>query len=147
MWADVNDEEGADINDKKICVDVGGVAFYTMRSTLMKSAYFQRRLVEEEDYIFVDRDPFVFYYILNFLRSNSIHISNEEHALIEALKTESKFYGIIGLEYSLPQTSSKNIMQELIAELKQIKQNLQNSHIRNNHSKNTPKHRTNTETW
>lgn len=72
-------------------VNVGGYIFTTKRDTLLKSNYFRAILpcVQPTEPIFVDKNPLVFPYILDALRSfTNIHLIPEQYV------TYIDFFGI-----------------------------------------------------
>ena len=71
MWSD--QEEPPSQMDFKVCVEVSGVYFYTLNSTLQKCPYFKEIEISQDDIIFVDREPSLFPYILNYLRTGLLN--------------------------------------------------------------------------
>lgn len=91
-------------NVDKIILDVGGVYFETKRTTLLNSSeYFDILLSNEEDVYFVDRDPFAFQVVLNFLRQGTLHLSCEDPATIDFLLSEAQYYKLSSLQTELMQ--------------------------------------------
>ncbi len=88
-----------------IKLNVGGTLFHTTRETLTKtqdsfftamlSGRFQQ-LVDQEGYIFIDRDGDRFKHILNYLRTNTIHLPRHANKLYkyEDIIEEAEFYGL-----------------------------------------------------
>lgn len=90
-------------DDKLITLNVSGKKFVTWESTLKKhpktllgsemlSVYFDTRRSE----YFIDRDPHMFRYILNFYRAGKLHASSED--CTHSFKEELDFYGICSNE-------------------------------------------------
>ena len=98
---DYNDENILD----KIKINVGGTIFETNKSTATKS-YFLRQLINNNTYIFVDRDPDNFKHILNFMRDRNYKVP---HTLRYELEFYKINYSIINLEYIFP----KNFINSL----------------------------------
>ena len=63
-------------------------------------------LVDDKGSIFIDRDPGLFTYVLNYLRTKEIHLPETEGG-IRGLVHESEFYGIT------PLTQQLKLVQEL----------------------------------
>ena len=91
---------------KKITLDVGGSRFSTFKSNLLsqQETFFTAMLsgrfnfqLEEDGSIFIDRDPFVFRHILNFLRGQKINFSLLSPAEKESLIEDADFYQISAL--------------------------------------------------
>tara|TARA_B100000482_G_C12612607_1_gene299749 strand:+ start:3143 stop:3565 length:423 start_codon:yes stop_codon:yes gene_type:complete len=121
IWADAQEETK---DDTKICVDVGGILFYTFESTLRKSPYFQIHLTNEKiqsQYIFIDRDAFTFNYILTYLRTGTI-LNCEDKFTHDCLKEDAKFFKLENMEKSLLHMKiEKTDGNDLINELKHIR--------------------------
>lgn len=106
--------------DKVITVNVGGKLFTTMKSNLKKSKFFnvifENKLectVDENNRIFVDRDPDLFSIILNYLRTNKI--KNIENVDIEAYNEELDFYQldvpkIVKLSYEIDTSKHRRVV-------------------------------------
>ena len=125
MWSDESEEKIV-YNDCKICIDVSGVYFYTLKSTLYKCPYFQNMHLKENEIIFLDREPSIFPYILNYLRNNESTIICEDKYLLNQLKIEAKFFQLMHLHKNLEKTPVYSFA-DLISEIRQIKHCLQNS--------------------
>ena len=79
----------------RVRLDVGGQIFVTSRETLVARDTFFRGLVEHvenDDEIFIDRDPTHFRHILNFLRNSPSFPTKVSD--IQQLKAEADFYCI-----------------------------------------------------
>ena len=126
MWSD--HEESVDRKtDFKVCVEVSGVYFYTLHSTLQKCPYFtEMNISSPDDVIFVDREPSLFPYILNYLRTGELCSICEDKTIINQLKSEAKFFGLTNLLKALEKIPSYS-MSDLISEIRQIKHCIQNS--------------------
>lgn len=89
MWGDEED-------DDQVCINAGGMYFWTMRATLNKSPYLKRLSPKGKapngNYMFLDRDPSAFLYVLNYLRNGIVHLGNEDCGFLELLKHEAKVY-------------------------------------------------------
>ena len=79
-------------------LNVGGTKFYTTRSTLLKSGYFRALLSgnfadsrQDDGYLFIDRDPVIFGFILKYLRCDYVSIPTK---YLQELDLESKFLQI-----------------------------------------------------
>lgn len=118
-WSDENDNSS--VEEKKITIDVGGLCFVSLNTTLKKSPYLECQLMSsDEDYIFIDRDPTLFYYILNYLRSGILYLSTDDRNLIEYLKNEASFYGLTELALMIPKCYVQNPINELTFEVKTL---------------------------
>lgn len=117
MWGD--NAEDAKINEKKICVDVGGVQYTTLNTTLMKSSFFLNMFTtNQDDYIFIDRDPALFYYILNYLRTGKIFLATDDKSFLDSIKNEANFYELDELADMIPKCYTTNQIIEILNELK-----------------------------
>jgi hypothetical protein len=85
----------------KVLLNVGGTLFTTTVTTLTKcpdsmfTAMFSGRYQIEKDEqqaIFIDRDPTHFRHILNFLRDNCLTDNMKAPTVISELKAEAKYY-------------------------------------------------------
>ena len=86
-------------NDKQITINVSGRRFSTWESTLKRhpntllgSEAFKQFLDKEKKEYFLDRDPHMFRYILNFYRVGKLHFSMDD--CIDSFQDELSFYGI-----------------------------------------------------
>lgn len=126
-WSDETEE--LDISSQVMCVDVGGVLFYTSVKTLKKSPYFEKELsndIIKNQYIFIDRDPSLFNYVLIYLRTGIVP-SCEEKFTYDTLKEDSKFFKLKDMERLLTaqMKTEKNTMNDLVYEIKQLRLLLQ----------------------
>ncbi len=119
-WSDEDDNNNSVEEEKKITIDVGGLCFVSLNTTLKKSPYLCKLINSNEEYVFIDRDPTLFYYILNYLRSDMIYLSTDDKNLIEYLKNEATFYGLDELALMIPKCYVQNPIHELIFELKSL---------------------------
>ena len=86
--------------DERVKLDVGGVAFVTTRSTLLRIPQtFFARLVSWEPNAnhaaashFIDRDGTHFRYVLNYLRDGQVDLPPNDTALHSELAREAEFY-------------------------------------------------------
>lgn len=83
-----------------IRLNVGGTKYARPKDALEKCQKFKSLLAtgiaNENDEIFIDRDGFIFRYVLQYLRTGELHLDNIEY--LQELKTEAKFYEIASLE-------------------------------------------------
>lgn len=120
-------------NIDKITLNVGGVYFETNRKTLLKtSEFFDNLLSNEEDVYFVDRDPYAFQIILNFLRQGVLYLVTEDPVTIDFLLTESQFYKLSQLQTDLMQRRLRSAEIASEVHTKQHKMSLSNNSRRNN---------------
>ena len=86
--------------DAKVVINVGGRRFVTWKNTLKR---FPQTLLgcdelaarfydKDKDEYFIDRDPHLFRYILNYYRCGKLHRSHED--CIASFEEELEFYGI-----------------------------------------------------
>lgn len=85
--------------DKRITINVSGRRFCTWDSTLKKypntllgSEAIKLYFDDDKKEYFLDRDPHMFRYILNFYRDGKLHLSSED--CFGAFHEELRFYGI-----------------------------------------------------
>lgn len=85
--------------DKRITINVSGRRFCTWDSTLKKypntllgSEAIKLYFDDDKKEYFLDRDPHMFRYILNFYRDGKLHYSYED--CLGAFHEELRFYGI-----------------------------------------------------
>lgn len=85
--------------DKRIVFNVSGCRFETWESTLKRypntvlgSKMIHRFYDEEKNEYFIDRDPYLFKFILNFYRRGKLHCSLEDCPA--AFEEELNFYGL-----------------------------------------------------
>lgn len=88
--------------NEKYSLDVAGFLFFTTKTTLFRSPLLksmieqkEREDSEKEDPspLFVDRDPFVFHHILNYLRSYKLcGVQKEDSVLLDQLRCEASFF-------------------------------------------------------
>lgn len=118
MWGDEQCDDS--ILKKKICVDVGGTTFISLASTLQKSPYLYKELDLESDYLFLDRDPVLFSYILSYLRTGKLFLSTDDKNFLDSLKHEAQFYGLSDLVSLVPKLYVMNPIHELVNEFKAV---------------------------
>ena len=84
--------------DDWFCLNVGGIQFWTTCTTLKTKSSFFSGLVESADLCDrcanIDRDPFHFRYILNYLRGSKCVPSCVQD--LKELRAEADFYGLNG---------------------------------------------------
>lgn len=85
--------------DRQVTINVSGRRFSTWESTLKRhpntllgSDTFKQFLDEEKKEYFLDRDPHMFRYILNFYRVGKLHFSLDD--CLDSFQDELRFYGI-----------------------------------------------------
>ncbi|CAJ0609779.1 unnamed protein product [Cylicocyclus nassatus] len=79
-----------------VVVNVGGKRFHTSLETLMScpGANDEKLCLDySTEEIFIDRDPKMFGYILNYLRDGRVHVPKNGH-VIALLLQEAVFYGL-----------------------------------------------------
>ncbi|EGD75380.1 hypothetical protein PTSG_06457 [Salpingoeca rosetta] len=85
----------------RVQIDVGGTVFTTSKQTLTKfansffaSMFSGRHELQPEDdgSFFVDRDPFVFRHVLNFMRGQPPQLEELSDVELKALKQDAQFY-------------------------------------------------------
>ena len=82
-----------------VTLDIGGTRFEILEDTVKKSEFFakvlkdrkDRRIKQSDGSVFIDRDPFHFRHILNYLRNDRVpqFLSKTD---IEQLTEEANFY-------------------------------------------------------
>jgi len=86
-----------------VYLNVGGVYFATLRSTLGNSESFFRGLVStHRTEYFVDRDPCVFRYVLNWMRG--CRTLPEESWALDELYVEADYYSLMDLKAAVMNT-------------------------------------------
>lgn len=132
-WAALREEQEVQKKNKnrldttqlkgRIKLDVGGTIFTTSLPVLtsIKGTYFDAmfsgrwELQKEEDgTIFIDRDPFVFRYILNFLRGDEPLINLLTPMEKEMLKRDADFYQINQLVDLLNPNNNATLVENLM---------------------------------
>jgi len=106
---------------KPVKLNVGGKIFATSIDTLISSenTYFSIMFSDKwdlkrddrDDTYFIDRDPFVFSYILNFLRTRTISKSHLTPLQLEYLISDAEFYQIESLIRILKPDSKQNVTE------------------------------------
>ena len=111
------------MGDERYYVDIGGFLYVSTYKTLKKSPYLENMLPIEptETPFFVDRDGNAFYYILNFLRNGSVHVSSEDRSFIEFLMGEAQFFGLRKMESQLGKMLEKKKRPDLNDVLQEFK--------------------------
>ncbi|CAJ0588965.1 unnamed protein product [Cylicocyclus nassatus] len=85
-----------------VVLEVGGTRFRTSMKTVKRiidGKKFWEKIAKEFDLygtIYIDRDPKVFGYILNYLRDGSVIVPRDGCTLAQ-IKQEAQFYGITNL--------------------------------------------------
>ena len=110
MWSDELADNFYAEKDFKVCLEVSGIYFFTLKSTLRKCPYFDSLDITHDGCLFIDRDPSYFSYILNFLRNGELNIICEERGVINQLKCEAKFFGLTNLVKILDKTPSYSML-------------------------------------
>ena len=85
--------------EERVALNVGGSYFETKKSTLLRtgSSYFEQRLEQYNhgDLMFIDRDPFHFSIILNYLRNLQISLPIElSKSLLENLYCDAQYFDL-----------------------------------------------------
>ncbi|EGD75412.1 hypothetical protein PTSG_06488 [Salpingoeca rosetta] len=89
------------VPQSRVKLDIGGTVFATSKQTLTKFAksffagmFSGRHELQPEDdgSFFVDRDPFVFRHVLNFMRGQPPKLDRLSKAELEALREDAEFY-------------------------------------------------------
>ena len=106
----------------KVKLNVGGTLFHTTVSTLTSPAAHSSMLhamfahsghfpleLDDKGAVFLDRDPQLFRYVLNFLRDGSLPLSSLSSATKLGLLREARYFGLSGL------------MREVQAEVREMK--------------------------
>jgi hypothetical protein len=76
-----------------ICLNVGGVHYWTDRSTLEASnSFFSALALAPEAEVFIDRDPTYFRHVLNWLRG--VRFLPEDEMQLRELAYEADFYSM-----------------------------------------------------
>ena len=109
-----------------VVLNVGGCLYQTSKETLLKYDNYFRALVEHgncEDIIFIDRDPSLFRYILNWLRGTTV-LPDDTLSLKELLM-ESDFYCMEDMKNEISvriatSTTTLEEMKRLANELKWV---------------------------
>lgn len=85
--------------DRRIVINVSGRKFETWKSTLQKhpktllgSKTMEQYYDPQKKEYFLDRDPYIFKFVLNYFQSGTLHCSTEDCP--EAFKEELSFYGL-----------------------------------------------------
>lgn len=82
----------------RITLNVGGTLFPTLRSTLARSDSFFSGLVaqaNDDEVLFVDRDPTHFRHILNWMRG--VHHIPDDHDAVREIQHEAEYYAMTDL--------------------------------------------------
>ncbi|KAF7456359.1 BTB/POZ domain-containing protein KCTD8 [Cryptosporidium felis] len=126
------------MTDTRIKLNVGGIYYETTRTTLLNandaSNYFSiyllgmERTGEDPREIFIDRNGFLFQYILEYLRTGTIvSIPDKEH-IIKGLLVEADFYLLDSLSSTLTRKLEEQNMNKLNLNL-MVSQNHSQSQI------------------
>jgi hypothetical protein len=84
-----------------IFINVGGVYFQTGRATLRDSGSALLASLLEFDNPFLDRDPALFAFVINFLRTGTLQVFGDGARVLEPLMAEASFYGLPQLELQI----------------------------------------------
>lgn len=129
-WADDLSEQKQRIN-----LDVGGCIFSSLNTTFSKSPYLFRTLtrMSDNEQIFIDRDPSLFYYILFYLRTGKIFLSTDDRSFLDSLVNEFKFYEIPDMTQKILDCYASSPLIGILNELKAYKFTSRNiSRVRDN---------------
>ena len=93
-----------------VYLNVGGVVFQTLRSTLETSTFFEALLRTDPDRyeFFVDRDPTYFRHILNWLRGIR-YVPDDSHTIQELL-WECDYFTLVDMKDALTRVKSRTSM-------------------------------------
>jgi len=115
---------------KPVKLNVGGKLFATSIDTLISSenTYFSIMFSDKwdlkrddrDDTYFIDRDPFVFSYILNFLRTRTISKKHLTPLQLEYLISDAEFYQIESLISILKPDSKQKVAKTVVPAEKAI---------------------------
>jgi len=106
LWEEMATKLDKTLLPTRIKLDVGGTVFATTMSTLTSApntffaAMFSGRFLvkpTEDGAYFVDRDPLVFRYILNYLRGETPNVALLSKIELEQLRADASFYHVEGL--------------------------------------------------
>jgi len=124
-WLQLQQSEGNQTFTSKIKLDVGGKQFSTQLETLTAiggtffSGMFSGKLPvrqEKDGSYFIDRDPLVFSYILNFLRGIYPDLRGMNPREILALKSDSMYYQVEDLQEFLGVKGKKSKLSMSLSE-------------------------------
>ena len=113
--------------DERYYLDVGGVLHVSTLKTFRRSPKLQSLLPDvcEDSVFFIDRDGNAFYYILNFLRNGSIHLTTDDRPFLEFLMGEAAFFGLRTMEAQLQnmllQSKKRSDLSDLTTEIRMIR--------------------------
>lgn len=117
---------------QRVYVDVGGFVYTSTRTSLCKSPVLKNILEScknELEAPFVDRDGGLFHFILYFLRTGTIY-SIDDRNVLQQLLGEAGFYGLRQMESQISKQlvdrRRTELLPDVVAELKQIKDIMQN---------------------
>lgn len=119
------------MNDRvRLCIDVGGIVYTSTRSTLEKSTRLKQLIEEcdESELPFVDRDGWLFQYVIHFMRTGTIY-SVDDRNVLQQLLGEAGFYGLKQMESQISKHLSerrRGELQEVVTELRHIKAIMKN---------------------
>lgn len=114
-------------------LNVGGVYFETTSKTLSKSETLLNQYdSENEKILYIDRDPYLFPYVLNYMRNGEL-VVYKDRVLLESLKYEAKYFKLPQLELkvsenleSLEENETTEDIKKIVFELRKIFTELQN---------------------
>lgn len=99
-----------------VLLNVGGVYFFTRRSTLQRSnSFFTGLSNTEETEIFVDRDPTYFRHVMNWMRG--VRYVPEDDTVINELIWEADYYCLPGMKEALQKTRAKYSLLRSVSEI------------------------------
>lgn len=90
----------------RVYIDVGGVFFETSLKTMEKSPLLLRAYEEDAENVFIDRDPSLFPYVLNFLRNGILVTPHDKH-LLQLIELEGDFFELPELVESAASSASR----------------------------------------
>lgn len=110
-------------NNEIVTINVGGTIFKTTRSTLEPLLYFQNCMDNKNVNVFIDRDPELFGYILNYLRNSNLQQIYKYMRERKDLRKELKFYEFKSLDNLIVKIHEIKLKKEEIKQKKEkIKQ-------------------------
>lgn len=99
-----------------VYLNVGGIYFFTRRSTLLRSdSFFSGLARNAETELFVDRDPTHFRYILNWMRG--VRFLPEDDAILRELTWEADYFCLQDMRDAISRSKRRFSLLQNVAEL------------------------------